>query len=91
MGRKETEEAIADSRDSRVTRVGSVAELLAELNTEDDKPGCEMLASFDPAEALTTAEAISAFLAKAETTGDPAHIEHARTVAVRARTMHGIK
>lgn len=32
MGRKETEEAIADSRTGRVTRVGSVAELLAELN-----------------------------------------------------------
>lgn len=29
MSRKETEEAIADSRAGRVTRVGSVAELLA--------------------------------------------------------------
>lgn len=35
MGRKETEEAIADSRAGRVTRVGSVAELLAELNADD--------------------------------------------------------
>ena len=32
MGRKETEEAIADCRAGRVTRVGSVAELLADLN-----------------------------------------------------------
>ncbi|HGT3442344.1 XRE family transcriptional regulator [Pseudomonas aeruginosa] len=35
MGRKETEEAIADCRAGRVTRVGSVAELLAELNADD--------------------------------------------------------
>jgi hypothetical protein len=35
MGRKETEEAIADSRASRLTRIGSVAELLVELNADD--------------------------------------------------------
>ncbi len=35
MGRKETEEAIADSRAGRVTRIGSVAELLVELNADD--------------------------------------------------------
>ena len=35
MGRKETEEAIADSRAGRVTRVGSVADLMTELNTDD--------------------------------------------------------
>jgi hypothetical protein len=35
MGRKATEEAIADSRADRVTRVGSVAELLAELSADD--------------------------------------------------------
>lgn len=91
MGRKETEDAIADSRAGRVTRVGSVAELLAELNADDDKPGGEMLTPFDPAEALTTAEAISAFLAKAETMADPAYIEHARAVAARAKVMHSIK
>lgn len=34
MGRKETEEAIADSRAGRVTRVGSVAELQADLNAD---------------------------------------------------------
>ena len=35
MGRKETKEAIADSRAGRVTRIGSVSELLAELNADD--------------------------------------------------------
>ncbi len=35
MGRKETEEAIADSRAGRVTRFGSVAELMADLNADD--------------------------------------------------------
>ncbi|WP_324542903.1 hypothetical protein [Thauera sp.] len=91
MGKKETDEAIADSRAGRVTRVGSVGELLAELNTDDDRPGGEMLTPFDPAEALTTVEAISAFLAEAEITADPAYIEHARAVAARAKAMHGIK
>lgn len=37
MGRKETEEAIADCRAGRVVgRFGSVDELLAELKTDDD-------------------------------------------------------
>lgn len=35
MGRKETKEAIADSRAGRVTRVGAVAKLLVELNADD--------------------------------------------------------
>ncbi|GAB6047690.1 XRE family transcriptional regulator [Methyloparacoccus murrellii] len=35
MGRKETEEAIADCRAGRVTWFGSVAELLADLNADD--------------------------------------------------------
>ena len=35
MGRKETEEAIADSRAGRVTQFGSVAELMADLNADD--------------------------------------------------------
>src|SRR3546814_2717116 len=39
MGRKETEKAIADSRAGRVTRVGSVGELLAELNADDPEIG----------------------------------------------------
>lgn len=49
------------------------------------------LTPFDPSEELTTAEAISAFLAEAEATADPAYIEHAREVAARARAMHGIE
>lgn len=36
MGKKETEKAIADSRAGRVSRVGSVDELLADLNAGDD-------------------------------------------------------
>lgn len=43
MGRKETEEAIADSRAGRVTRVGSVSELLAELNKDDAQDGCDSI------------------------------------------------
>lgn len=35
MGGKETEEAIADSRVGRVTRFGSVARLMADLNADD--------------------------------------------------------
>lgn len=38
MGRKETEEAIAGSRAGRVTRIGSVAELLVELSADDVLP-----------------------------------------------------
>ena len=53
--------------------------------------GREPLTPFDPAEALTTAEAISAFLAEAEAAGDPAYVEHAREVAARARAMHGLE
>ncbi|MFN8683864.1 transcriptional regulator [Paracoccus sp. P2] len=121
MGKKETEEAIADSRAGRVSRVGSVDELLADLNAADDSAArhtmAELLAAsdysqpqppeerewvdapavgreltpFDPAEALTTAEAISAFLAEAEAVGDPAYVEHAREIAARARAMHGLE
>ena len=122
MGKKETEEAIADSRAGRVSRVGSVDELLADLNAGDDSAtrptmaellaasdysqpqppeerewvdapavGREPLTPFDPAETLTTAEAISAFLAEAEAAGDPAYVEHAREVAARARAMHGLE
>jgi antitoxin ChpS len=41
MGRKETEEAIADSRAGRVTRFSSVAELLADLNADDTPENLE--------------------------------------------------
>lgn len=121
MGRKETEEAIADSRAGRVTRVGSVAELVADLNADDesttrhtmpellaasdysepqppeerewvDAPAVgRELSPFGPAEALTTTEAICTFLAEAEATADPIYIQHARTVAARAKAMHGIE
>ena len=51
MGRKETEEAIADSRAGRVTRVGSVAELVADLNADDESTTrhtmAELLAASD--------------------------------------------
>lgn len=183
MGKKETEEAIADSRAGRMSRVGSVDELLADLNAGDDSatrptmaellaasdysqqqppeerewvdapavgrewPACEALEAgqvrarlhddamaeafrkdpayavellnsiledgdqgellialrqmtkaagretltpFDPAEWLTSAEAVAAFLADAEAAGDPAYVEHAREVAARARAMHGL-
>ena len=49
------------------------------------------LTPFDPAETLTSAEAISTFLAEAEATADPAYIEHAQAVAARAKAMHGIE
>ncbi|GAB6047689.1 hypothetical protein JCM19379_15130 [Methyloparacoccus murrellii] len=68
-----------------------------ELTTQErewlDAPavGREVLTPFDPAEHLTNAEAVAAVLADAEATGDLAYIEHAREVATRARTMHGIK
>ena len=49
------------------------------------------LTPFDPAETLTSAEAISTFLAEAEATADPAYIEHAQAIAARAKAMHGIE
>lgn len=95
MGKRETEEAISDSRAGHVMRVGSVAELLVDLKTDDDSTTRhsmdDELKPFDPAETLTSAEAISTLLAEAETTADPAQIEYARAVAARARAMHGIK
>lgn len=109
MGKKDTEEAIADSRAGRVTRVGSVAELLVELNADDvlaeaaadgryplppeqrewvDAPavGRELLV-----EDLQSAEAIHAYLAHAEATGDVAYIEHAREIAAQAKIRYGIE
>ena len=53
--------------------------------------GLEPLTPFDPAELLTTAEAVAAFLADAVATADPAYIEHAHQVAAHARTMHGLE
>lgn len=52
--------------------------------------GHEVLTPYDPAECLTSAEAVAAFLADAEATADPAYIQHACEVAARARAMHGL-
>ena len=67
-----------------------------ELTTQErewlDAPavGREVLTPYDPAECLTSAEAVAAFLADAEATADPAYIQHACEVAARARAMHGL-
>ena len=52
--------------------------------------GREVLTPSDPADCLTSAEAVAAFLADAEATADPAYIQHACEVAARARAMHGL-
>jgi addiction module RelE/StbE family toxin len=53
--------------------------------------GLEPLTPFDPAEFLTSAEAIAFFLEEAEATGDPGFIAHARETAARAKAMHGLE
>jgi DNA-binding phage protein len=70
---------------------GDQGELLIALRQMTKAAGREMLTPFDPAEWLTSAEAVAAFLADAEATADPAYIEHAQALAARARAMHGIK
>lgn len=70
---------------------GDQGELLIALRQLTKAAGREMLTPFDPAEWLTSTEAVAAFLAEAEATADPAYIEHAREVAARARAMHGLK
>lgn len=45
----------------------------------------DQLHPYDPADSLTTTEAITAFLADAEQTGDAAYIAQAQAVAERAR------
>ena len=69
------------------------AELTAQEREWLDAPavGRELLRPYDPAEALTTAEAVAAFLADAEATGDADYIEHAHQVAACARAMHGLE
>lgn len=107
MGRKETEEAIEESRKGGLKQFTTVAELMADLNADDENDrqaniaqaielarrvdaGLEPLMPFDPAQHLTTAEAVAALLANAEATGDVTYIEHAHQIAARARAMHGI-
>ncbi|MFO2219344.1 hypothetical protein [Pseudomonas aeruginosa] len=70
---------------------GDQGELLIALRQMTKAAGRETLTPFDPAEWLTSAEAVAAFLADAEATADPAYIEHAHQVAARARTMHGLE
>lgn len=43
------------------------------------------------AEDLQSVEAIQAYLAHAEATGDMAYIEHAREIAAQAKVRYGIK
>jgi len=45
---------------------------------------------YDPAEDLTTDQAVADFIAAAFETNDPAYISHAREVAARAKAMHGL-
>lgn len=45
---------------------------------------------YDPAEDLTTDQAVADFIAAAFETNDPAYIAHAREVAARAKAMHGL-
>ncbi|MCG9096102.1 transcriptional regulator [Laribacter hongkongensis] len=93
MGRKEAEEAwlhaqvgpafdalkadpgravTADHVRARLADIAQAIELVRRVDA-----GLESLTPFDPAEDLTTAEAVAAFLADAEATADPAYIEHA--------------
>ncbi|MCU2432343.1 XRE family transcriptional regulator [Enterobacter kobei] len=70
---------------------GDQGELLIALRQITKAAGRETLTPFDPAEWLTSAEAVAAFLADAEATDDAAYIEHAHQVAARARAMHGLE
>ena len=70
-------------------RVADIALAIALARRVD--AGLDPLTPFDPAEHLTTAEAVAALLADAEATGDAAYIEHAHQVAARARSMHGLE
>ena len=70
---------------------GDQGELLIALRQMMKAASREMLTPFDPAEWLTSAGALAAFLADAEATADPAYIENAHQVAARARTIHGLE
>lgn len=100
MGRKDTEKEIVDSRAVTVERVRyTLAELLADAEASGAYPllpeerewvdapavGCELLL-----EDLQSAEAIHAYLAHAEASGDMAYIEHAREIAAQAKIRYGI-
>jgi hypothetical protein len=90
-------EAAAVAATHGMSMAALLRELLARVATRDSETlacrvgaGLEPLTPFDPAEHLTTAEAVAVFLAYAAATADPAYIEHAHHVAARARTMHGL-
>ncbi|WP_148317929.1 helix-turn-helix domain-containing protein [Achromobacter xylosoxidans] len=76
----------ADDDSDRQADIAHAIELARRVDA-----GLESLSPFDPAEHLTTAEAVAAYLADAEATAEPAYIEHAQALAARARAMHGIK
>ena len=76
----------ADDESDRQADIAHAIELARRVDA-----GLESLLPFDPAEHLTTTEAVAAFLADAEATADPAYIEHAQVLAARARAMHRIK
>ena len=101
MDRKDTEKTLADSRAVTAGRVRyTLAELLAETEASGAYPlppeerewvdapavGRELLV-----EDLQSAEAIHAYLAHAEATGDVAYVEHAREIAAQAKINYGIE
>lgn len=105
MGKKNTEDTVADSRADHMMLGSSVAELslddvLAEAIAAGGYPlpptqrewvdapavGRELLV-----EDLQSAEAIHAYLAHAEATGDVAYVEHAREIAAQAKINYGIE
>lgn len=79
--------------DALLAQCDPSAELTPQEREWLDAPavGREVLTPFDPAEHLTTAEAIAFFLEEAEATGDPGFIAHARETAARAKAMHGLE
>lgn len=101
MDRKDTGKEIADSRAVTVERVRyTLAELLADAEASGAYPlppeerewvnapavGRELLV-----EDLQSAEAIYAYLAHTEATGDAAYIEHAHEIAAQAKIRYGIE
>lgn len=85
-----TPDRVRHTLDELLAQCDPSAELTAQEREWLDAPavGREVLTPFDPAEELTSTEAVAEFLAAAEATGDPAYIEHAREVAARAATLN---
>lgn len=99
MDRKETEEAIADSRTVTADRPRyTMAELLAESDCSQPRSAKEREWIDAPSvgrellvEDLQSAEAIHAYLTHAKASGDAAYIEHASQIAAQAKLRYGIK